>query len=159
MTGGLLVLVYAIVKAQAYGWDSGRRSASSLLAVALLASFVVDRAALEAPLIRLGIFRMRSLTAANIAMLLVASGLFAMFFFASLYVQEMLGYSPLKAGLAFLPFTFGIIIGAGLAQPLIKRIGVRAVTVDRPRDRDGRHAALHAALDARHVPRASSSRP
>ena len=67
----------------------------------------------KAPLIRLGIFRMRSLTGSNAAMLLVASGLFAMFYFASLYLQQILGYGPLKAGFAFLPFTFGIVIGAG----------------------------------------------
>jgi predicted MFS family arabinose efflux permease len=62
-------------------------------------------------------------------LLLVASGMFGMFFFASLYVQEILGYSPLKAGLAFLPITAGIVIGAGVAQPLIKRIGVRNVSI------------------------------
>jgi MFS family permease len=62
-------------------------------------------------------------------MLLVASGLFASFFFASLYVQQLRGYSPIQAGLAFLPFTLGIVIGATLAQTLIKRIGVRAVTL------------------------------
>ena len=61
-------------------------------------------------------------------MLLVASGLFSMFYFASIYLQEMRGYSPLKAGFAFLPFTFGIVIGAGASQPLIKRIGIRAVS-------------------------------
>ena len=61
-------------------------------------------------------------------MLLVASGLFAMFYFASLYLQEILHYKPLKAGLAFLPFTFGIVIGAGASQALIRRIGIRAVT-------------------------------
>src|SRR5690349_4092016 len=62
-------------------------------------------------------------------MLVVAGGLFAFFFFESLYVQEILGYSPLKAGLAFLPVTVGITVGAGLAQQFIKRIGVRAVAV------------------------------
>ena len=81
----------------------------------------------KAPLIRLGIFRLRSLTASNIAMLFVASGLFSMFYFAGIYLQEILGYSPLKAGLAFLPFTFGIVIGAIASQQLIKRIGIRAV--------------------------------
>jgi predicted MFS family arabinose efflux permease len=65
----------------------------------------------------------------NAVLLLAASGMFGMFFFASLYVQEILGYSPLKAGLAFLPVTGGIVIGAGLAQQLIKRIGVRNVSV------------------------------
>jgi MFS family permease len=62
-------------------------------------------------------------------MLLVMSGLFAMFFFASLYVQQLRGYSPIRAGLAFVPFTFGIVIGASLAQQFIRRIGVRAVTL------------------------------
>ena len=97
------------------------------LAVALLAAFVVLEARLRHPLIRLGIFRMRSITGANAAMLLVAGGMFAMFYFASIYVQEVLGYSALRAGLAFLPVTAGIIAGAGLSQQLIRRVGVRAV--------------------------------
>ena len=83
----------------------------------------------DAPLVRLGIFRIRTLLAANNVMLLVASGMFGMFFFASLYVQEILGYSPLKAGFAFLPVTLGIMVGAGLAQQLIGRFGVRTVAV------------------------------
>ena len=78
---------------------------------------------------RLSIFRVRTIAVANTVLLLVASGMFGMFFFASLYVQEILGYSPLKAGLAFLPVTAGIVVGAGLAQQLIKRIGVRNVSV------------------------------
>jgi predicted MFS family arabinose efflux permease len=82
---------------------------------------------LRHPLIRLGIFRMRSITGANAAMLLVAGGMFAMFFFASIYVQEVLGYSALRAGLAFLPVTAGIVAGAGLSQQLIRRVGVRIV--------------------------------
>ncbi len=129
VTSGLLVLVYAIVKAASYGWGSGKTIGLFLAAIALLVSFVVIELRSRAPLIRLDIFRTRSLTASNTAMLLVASGLFAMFFFASLYVQQLRGYSPIKAGLAFLPFTFGIVIGAGLAQSLIKRLGVRAVTI------------------------------
>ena len=74
-------------------------------ALALLGAFVVIERRSQAPLIRLGIFRVRSLAGANIVMLLVAAGLFAMFFFASLYVQQVLGYTPLEAGLAFLPVT------------------------------------------------------
>jgi EmrB/QacA subfamily drug resistance transporter len=129
VTGGLLVLVYAIVKAGSYGWGSGKTIGLFLAAIALLLAFVVTELRSRAPLMRLDIFRIRSLTASNTAMVLVASGLFSMFFFASLYVQQLRGYSPIKAGLAFLPFTLGIVIGAGLAQSLIKRIGVRAVTV------------------------------
>jgi EmrB/QacA subfamily drug resistance transporter len=129
VTGGLLVLVYAIVKAPAYGWGSWKTIALFAAAIVLLASFIVVELRSRAPLIRLGIFRTRSLSVANTAMFLVGSGLFAMFFFATLYVQQLRGYSPIKAGLAFLPFTFGIIIGATLAQQFIKRIGVRAVTL------------------------------
>jgi EmrB/QacA subfamily drug resistance transporter len=129
VTGGLLVLVYAIVKADAYGWGSWKTIGLFAAAIALLVSFVVIELRSRAPLIRLGIFRVRSLSVANGAIFLVASGLFAMFFFATLYVQQLRGYSPIKAGLAFLPFTLGIIIGASLAQQFIKRIGVRAVTL------------------------------
>jgi MFS family permease len=128
VTGGLLVLVYAIVKTQDYGWTSGRTLGLFALAAALLGSFVAIELRSKSPLIRLGIFRMRSLTTSNISMLLVASGMFSMFYFASLYIQEILGYGPLKAGFAFLPFTFGIVIGAGAAQSLIQRLGIRIVT-------------------------------
>ncbi|HEX7626396.1 MAG TPA: MFS transporter [Gaiellaceae bacterium] len=127
VTGGLLVLVYAIVKAQTYGWGSGKTIGLFVLAVTLLVSFVLIERRSKAPLIRLGIFRMRSLTGSNAAMLFVASGLFAMFYFASLYLQGILHYSPLRAGCAFLPFTVGIIIGAGAAQGLIKQLGIRVV--------------------------------
>jgi EmrB/QacA subfamily drug resistance transporter len=129
VTAGLLVLVYAIVKAPEYGWTSASTIGLFALALALLGAFVAIELHSRAPLIRLGIFRIRSLTAANGAMLLVASGLFGMFYFASLYVQEILGYSPLQAGAAFLPFTAGIAVGAGVAQQLIRRFGVRVVPI------------------------------
>ena len=129
VTGGLLVLVYAIVKAESYGWGSAKTLGLFAAAVGLLAAFVAIELRSRAPLIRLDIFRTRSLSTANGAMLLVASGLFAMFFFASLYTQQLRGYSPIQAGLAFLPFTAGIVIGAGLAQQFITRVGVRTVTL------------------------------
>jgi EmrB/QacA subfamily drug resistance transporter len=129
VTAGLLTLVYDIVKAQQYGWTSGRTLGLFVVAIALLAAFVVTELRSKAPLIRLGIFRTRSLTSANIAMLFVMSGLMAMFYFASIYVQEVLGWSPLKAGAAFLPVTAGIVVGAGLAQSLVQRLGVRVVPV------------------------------
>ena len=127
MTLGLVVLVYALVNAQTAGWLTVTTLGLSAIAVALLATFVVVELRLRHPLIRLGIFRMRSITGANAAMLLVAAGMFSLFYFASIYVQEVLGYSALRAGLAFLPVTAGIVIGAGLSQQLIPRVGVRAV--------------------------------
>jgi EmrB/QacA subfamily drug resistance transporter len=129
VTGGLVILVYALVNAQTAGWISVETLGLAAIAVALLAGFVILESRLRHPLIRLGIFRMRSITGANSAMLLVAGGLFAMFFFASIYVQEVLGYSALRAGLAFLPVTAGIIAGAGLSNLLIRRVGVRAVGI------------------------------
>jgi EmrB/QacA subfamily drug resistance transporter len=128
VTGGLVLLVYAIVKAQSYGWGSGKTIGLLALAVALLGAFVAIEARSKAPLVRLSIFRVRALAVGDSVLLLVASGMFGMFFFASLYIQEILGYSPLRAGLAFLPVTAGIMIGAGVAQPLIKRVGVRNVS-------------------------------
>jgi EmrB/QacA subfamily drug resistance transporter len=126
VTSGLIVLVYAIVKAQAWGFGSGRTLGLTAVAVVLLGAFVWIESRSKAPLIRLGIFRKRSLAGANTVMTLVAAGMMSMFFFVTLYVQQILGYSPLKAGLAFLPVTAGIIMGAGIAQTGIKRIGARA---------------------------------
>jgi len=129
VTAGLIVLVFAIVKATDYGWGSWKTFGLAAIAVALLAAFVYIEKHSPAPLIRLGIFRVRSIVGANLVMLVVAGGLFSFFFFATLYLQEILDYSPLEAGLAFLPVTAGIVIGAGLSQQLVKRLGVRAVSV------------------------------
>jgi predicted MFS family arabinose efflux permease len=120
-----VILVYAIVKAQAWGWTSGKTLGLAAFAVALLAAFVAIEQRSKAPLVRLGIFRNRSLTGADTAMVLVVSGMFAMFFFATLYIQQVLGYSPLKAGLSFLPVTAGIMVGAALAQKGIQVLGPR----------------------------------
>src|SRR5829696_1124445 len=129
VTAGLIVLVYAIVKAESFGWGSGRTLGLGAAAIALLAAFVLIEQRSNSPLIRLGVFRIRSLTIANLVLLAVGGGLFANFFFASLYVQDILGYSPIEAGLAFLPVTVGIGLGAGLAQQLIKRFDVRYIAV------------------------------
>ncbi|HET7647813.1 MAG TPA: MFS transporter [Gaiellaceae bacterium] len=127
VTGGLMALVYAIVDAQQAGWGSAKTLGFFALAVVLLAAFVVVELRAKAPLVRLSIFRVRSLLTANIAMLLAMSGMFAMFFFNTLYIQRVLGYGPLEAGVAFLPFSLGIMISAGLASQLAPRIGVRPV--------------------------------
>ena len=118
---------------------------------------VIERRAI-APLVRLSIFRVRTLAVADVVLLLVASGMFGMFFFASLYVQEILGYSPLQAGLAFLPVTAGIVVGAGLAQQLIRRLGVRGVSLLGDRAGGRRHGGPHAGAGARHLRRPTCSR-
>jgi EmrB/QacA subfamily drug resistance transporter len=127
VTGGLMSLVYAIVDAQQVGWGSAKTLGFFALAIVLLGSFVAIELRAKAPLVRLSIFRLRSLLTANIVMLLAMSGMFAMFFFNTLYIQRVLGYGPLKAGLAFLPFTAGIMVSAGIASQFAPRLGVRPV--------------------------------
>jgi EmrB/QacA subfamily drug resistance transporter len=129
VTSGLIVLVYAIVKAKDFGWGSSRTLGLAAVAIALLAGFVLVESRIKGPLVRLSIFRIRSLAVANFVLLLVAGGLFAMFFFASLYAQEILGYTPLESGLAFLPVTAGIVLGSGSAQFLVRKLGVRQNTI------------------------------
>ena len=127
VTAGLLGLVYTIVEAQEKGWLSAHTLGFGAFALTLLATFLVVERFSSEPLVRLSIFRVRTIRAANVAMLLVAAGLFAMFFFNTLYLQRVLGYSALEAGLAFLPFTAGIIVGAGLSQRLVPLLGAREV--------------------------------
>jgi EmrB/QacA subfamily drug resistance transporter len=127
ITGGLLVLVFGIVKAQTWGWGSTKTLAVLAAGVLLLGAFYLIESRSAAPLVKLSIFRVRSIATSNLVMLLVASGMFAMFYFASLYVQDVMGYSALKAGLAFLPVSLGIMVGAGASQGLIPRLGVRNV--------------------------------
>jgi EmrB/QacA subfamily drug resistance transporter len=125
VTAGLLILVYAIVRTEVEGWASWHTVIVGGISILLLAAFIViERRSVE-PLVRLSIFRVRTVRAANVAMFFVACGLFAMFFFTTLYLQRVLGYSPLEAGLAFLPFTAGIIVGAGLSQALVAKVGAR----------------------------------
>ena len=129
VTAGLISLVYGIVNVQKSGWTSASTIGFGVVALILLTAFVLIELRQKAPLVRLSIFRVRTLRTANVSMLLVASGLFAMFFFTTLYVQRVLGFSPLEAGLAFLPVTVGIGIGAGLSQPAVKRIGIRMTSI------------------------------
>ena len=129
VTAGLIALVYGIVKAEEKGWLSAHTLGFGALALVLLSAFVAIEHRSAEPLMRLGIFLQRTIRSANLVMLLVASGLFAMFYFNSLYVQRVLEYSPIKAGAAFVPFTLGIVIGAGLSQGLVHRIGLRSVGI------------------------------
>jgi EmrB/QacA subfamily drug resistance transporter len=127
VTAGLVALVYGIVKAESAGWTSTTTLGFGGLALVLLTAFVLIERRSAEPLVRLSIFALRTIRSANVVMLLVASGMFAMFYFNSLYVQRVLGYSPIEAGLAFLPVTLGIVVGAGLSQVLIKRLDLRTI--------------------------------
>jgi len=117
------------VQTEQKGWGSVTTIVTFLIAVALLVGFVLIELRAKAPLVRLSIFRVRSLLTANVAMFLAFSGMFAMFYFNTLYIQNVLHFGPLKAGLSFLPFTGGIMLSAGVASGLAPRIGVRPVAV------------------------------
>jgi len=127
VTAGLTTLVYALVDASDAGWLSTQTLGLGALALALLASFVVIELRTKDPLVPFSIFKLRTLTASNIVALLVAAALFAMFFFVSLYMQQVLGYSALKAGLSYLPLALGIIVSAGVASQLVTKIGYKPV--------------------------------
>jgi EmrB/QacA subfamily drug resistance transporter len=129
VTGGLVLLVYAIVKVQTYGWGSARTLGLGGAALAMLAAFIAIEHRSQAPLMRLSILRVRSLIVGDAALLCIFAGMFGMFFFASLYVQDILGYSPLTTGVAFLPVTIGLMLASAASQRLLKRLGVRNVAV------------------------------
>jgi EmrB/QacA subfamily drug resistance transporter len=130
-TLGLLVLTFGIVKTEAYGWGSARTLATVGIAVVLLALFVAIEARFAtAPLMPLRVFRSRQLRAANVVVLLLGSSAFSMWYFLSLYLQEVLGFSPIETGLAFLPPTIGLAATAQVAGKLLARTGAgRLLTV------------------------------
>jgi len=129
VTAGLALLVYTVVDAVNVGWGS----TSTLLRLAgsavLLAAFVVIERRQRHPLLPFSIFRLRTLRGANIVGLLIGMSLFSMFFFISLYLQDVLHYSPIKTGLAYLPLAVGIIISAGVASQLVTRVGFKPVLI------------------------------
>jgi predicted MFS family arabinose efflux permease len=129
VTAGLMILVYALVKATDYGWGSGRTLGGIGLAAALIAAFIAIESRAKAPLMPLRVFRNRSITSANLVGLLVGAALFSMFFFISLYLQQVLHYSALKAGVSYLPLAVGIILSAGGASVLVTRLGAKPVLV------------------------------
>jgi EmrB/QacA subfamily drug resistance transporter len=129
VTAGLSLLVYAMVKASENGW--GAASTLGLLAAsaALLVFFVIWELRSPAPLVPFRIFRLRNLTAANVVGILIGASLFSMFFFVSLYMQQVLHYSPLKAGFSYLPLAITIILSAGIASQLVTRLGFKPVLI------------------------------
>ncbi len=125
-TVGLSVLVLGIVRTDVTGWGSVSTIALIAAGVLLLALFlVIEGRFARSPLMPLGIFASRALSAANAVVLLIGAATFGMWFFVSLYLQQVLGYSPIKAGLAFLPMTASIALGSMFASRAIARIGTK----------------------------------
>ncbi len=127
-TLALLGIVYGLSRAGTQGWSDGLTIASLLVGVLLLAVFVLIESRVEHPLLPFRIFTNRTRASSFVAMFLAPAAMFAMFFFLSQYIQNVMGYSPLKAGVAFLPFTLGIVFGAGLASNLVNRIDPRYIS-------------------------------
>jgi EmrB/QacA subfamily drug resistance transporter len=128
-TGGMLLLVFALVEAPDQGWGATLTVAELAGAVGLLVAFVVNEQRSRDPLLPLSIFRVRGLAAANVTQLVAIAGFLAVFFFLTLYMQNVLGYSPIQTGLAYLPVTAGVALAAGIASQLVPRIGTRPVIV------------------------------
>ncbi len=127
ITAGLSALVYALVDANNAGWGSFRTIALLAVSVALIATFVVIELRSASPLMPFRIFRIRTLTGANAVGLMVGASLFSMFFFISLYMQQVLGYSAIHAGLSYLPLAVSIIVSAGIASQMVTRVGYKPV--------------------------------
>ncbi len=126
VTLSLMLAVYAIVNGNDAGWTSGRTLALLGAAVALMALFLAIEARVRSPLMPLGLFRLRNVSTANVVGVLWAAAMFAWFFLSALYLQLVLGYTPLEVGLAFLPAN--LIMGAfslGLSARLVMRFGIR----------------------------------
>ena len=127
-TLGLLGVVYGLSRAGTEGWGDTVTVASLVVGVALLVVFGIVESRVKHPLLPFRVFTNRTRGASFVAMFLAPAAMFAMFFFLSQYIQNVMGYSPLKAGVAFLPFTVGIVVGAGMASNLVNRIDPRYIS-------------------------------
>jgi EmrB/QacA subfamily drug resistance transporter len=130
VTLGLVAIVYAIVRTEVNGWGSSQTIVVLAVGLALIGLFLAIEGRFAAkPLMPLRIFRSRPLSGANAIVFLLGAAAFGMWFFVSLYLQSVLGYSPIEAGLAFLPMTLTIIVGSMLASRLTARWGVKPLLV------------------------------
>ncbi len=129
VTGGMLLLVYGLVRAPVVGWGSIQAILTLTGSAVLLLAFARNEFRSRNPLVPLAILRVKGLVAADLTQLVAFTGFFTMFFYATLYMQEILRYSPLKAGAAYLPITAGFAVAGGAASQLVTRIGTRPVVV------------------------------
>jgi EmrB/QacA subfamily drug resistance transporter len=127
VTAGLVVLVYAISQAPVHGWGASRTLGLFAASAALLAAFLVIESRVEAPLLPLSIFRLRTLAGSNVAGLLLGGSFYAFIFIGTLYMQQVIGYSPLKGGFTWLVASLASIAFAGLSQFLVTRTSVKLV--------------------------------
>ncbi|MEU1848767.1 MFS transporter [Streptomyces sp. NPDC019990] len=129
VTAGLGTLAYGISQTEAAGWTAPATLLPLLAGLALLALFLTVEARTASPLMPLGLLRLRSVSSANVAMFLCGSAMFCMWFFMILYAQNVLGYTPLEAGLALVPSSLAVLLGAKFAPRLMPTVGPRNVAV------------------------------
>jgi EmrB/QacA subfamily drug resistance transporter len=129
VTGGLVVLVYALTQANDYGWGSGETIGFFAASAAFLAAFVAWEARTRDPLVPFTIFRLRTLVGANAAGVILGTIVFSMFLMLTLYMQQVLGYSPLETGLAYLAVAGTTIVWSAVAAKLVTRVGVKPALV------------------------------
>jgi EmrB/QacA subfamily drug resistance transporter len=127
ITLGLSAFVFALLDAETAGWGSVQTIGTIVVSLILLGSFVLIEQRSKAPLVPFSIFRVRTVTGANVVGILVGASLFSMFYFISLYMQQVLGYSPIKAGLSYLPLAISIILSAGVASGLVTKVGFKPI--------------------------------
>jgi EmrB/QacA subfamily drug resistance transporter len=127
ITLGLSAFVFALLDAETAGWGSVQTIGTIVASLLLLAAFVVIEQRSRAPLVPFSIFRVRTITGANVVGILVGASLFSMFYFISLYMQQILGYSPIKAGVSYLPLAVTIILAAGIASGLVTKVGFKPI--------------------------------
>ena len=127
ITGGLMLLVYALTHASQHGWASAETVTLLAAAAALVVGFVAQELRSPAPLLPMRIFRLRTLSGSNLTALLTGAAVFSQFFLLTLYMQQVLHYSALQTGAAYLAFTLSIIGFSGVAQAVVTRIGIRRV--------------------------------
>ncbi len=129
VTSGLVTLVYAITQANHFGWGSATTIGLFVAAGALIAAFLGWEARAKDPLMPFSIFRLRTLVGANIAGFILGTALFGMFLMLTLYMQQVLGYSAMKTGVAYLAVAGSAIVTSGIAAQLVNRLGVKPVLI------------------------------
>ncbi len=129
VTGGMLLLVYALVKAPDVGWGATRTVAELAGSALFLVAFVANELRVANPLVPLSILRVKGVAAADATQMVALAGFLPMFFFLTLYMQTVLGYSPIQTGIAYLPLTGGFIIAASISSQLFARVGTKPVVV------------------------------
>jgi EmrB/QacA subfamily drug resistance transporter len=125
VTGGMLLLVYTLVKAPDVGWGTTRTIAGLAGAAAILAAFVANELRARNPLVPFSILRVKGVGLADATQLVASAGFVPMFFFLTLYMQTVLHYSPIQTGAAYLPLTGGFIVSSGIVSQLFARIGTK----------------------------------